>query len=567
MSIFSIALIILLSLLLLAFFVFTMLFILQRFYIKKEQHIKEEYNEIAVFSISGGLNYLEALSKNNKQLEGIVFNIIEANKFYKHQANNLKTKIIKLTEFNRKFKFYVSSKLIKQLNVDLANCHYLHDNIYNLYNTTTDYTDSTRAILTKYKIVFDIINDFYINNLLSKFDKPILAQLSKEIKSLLTDCNSNLIKINNQKAIESINQINEKCVSYYALIKTLYVYLQAFFYLTKSKQTLEELFKKNNKMLFEKECHDVEKVIVNARIDLQDLNESINNLDFDRSFELIKIISQQVEPTVNIFKENDRINLALQMSIQFIGQVFELWTNNYFSLKNNFKDISNYFSEYNDNEIGKKVDKLAENYKKMQMKFDLLFKQSKKTNYYDRINFLKDILNFYKEVVVWQNNITNLWKDITDKYQSSIILINDLFDLQWTFVQLKSFKNAIDNPSHQDTINSIDQNLNKINELIVLINKNYAYNYEYVTKEIKTLKQLVISYYNACSLDNMMRYYLRCLIFSANKYRHEDKMIEASIQEAEKLYKDKKYTEGFDTLYKTLEHIKDSAKINHVKYN
>ena len=195
MSIFSIVLIILLSLLLLAFFVFTMLFILQRFYIKKEQHIKEEYNEIAVFSISGGLNYLEALSKNNKQLEGIVFNIIEANKFYKHQANNLKTKIIKLTEFNRKFKFYVSSKLIKQLNVDLANCHYLHDNIYSLYNTTTDYTDSTRAILTKYKIVFDIINDFYINNLLSKFDKPILAQLSKEIKSLLTDCNSNLIAI------------------------------------------------------------------------------------------------------------------------------------------------------------------------------------------------------------------------------------------------------------------------------------------------------------------------------------------------------------------------------------
>ena len=324
MNIISIALIVLSSLLLLTFLVFTVLFILQRFYIKKEQHIKEEYNEIAVFSISGGLNYLEALSKNNKQLEGIVFNIIEAKKFYKQQANNLKTKIIKLTEFNRKFKFYTSSKLIKQLNVDLANCHCLHDNIFSLYNTTTDYTDSTRAILTKYKIVFDIINDFYINNLLSKFDKPVLAQLSREIKSLLTDCNSHLIKINNQKAIESINQINEKCISYYALIKTLYIYLQAFFYLTKTEQTLEELFKKNNKMLFEKERHDVERIIVNAQIDLQDLNESINGLNFDHSFELIKIISQQVEPTINIFKENDRINLIIQMSIQFIGRVFEL---------------------------------------------------------------------------------------------------------------------------------------------------------------------------------------------------------------------------------------------------
>ena len=60
----------------------------------------------------------------------------------------------------------------------------------------------------------------------------------------------------------------------------------------------------------------------------------------------------------------------------------------------------------------------------------------------------------------------------------------------------------------------------------------------FTTRKIETLKQLVISYYNACSLDNIMRYYLRCLIFSANKYRHEDKMIEASIQEAENLIKD-----------------------------
>lgn len=567
MSTINITLIVLSSLLLLAFLVFTILFVLQHFFIKKEQCIKKEYNEIAVFSISGGLNYLEALSKNNKQLEGIVFNIIEAKKFYKQQANNLKTKIIKLTEFNRKFKFWASCMLIKQLNVDLANCRRLHDNIFSLYNTTTDYTDSTRAILTKYKIVFDIINDFYINNLLSKFDKPVLAQLSKEIKLLLADCNSHLIKINNQKAIESINQINEKCVSYYALIKTLYIYLQAFFYLTNSKQTLEELFKKNDKMLFEKERHDVERIIVNANVDLQDLNKSINSLNFDHSFELIKIISQQVEPTINIFKENDRINLAIQMSIQFISQVFELWTDNYFSLKNSFKDISNYFNEYNANEIGKKVDKLEENYKNLQVKSNLLCKQLKKTDYYDRIYFLKDILNFYKEVAAWQNNITNLWKDITNKYQSSIVLINDLFDLQWTFVQLKSFNIAIDDPLNKNTISNIDQNLNKINELIVLINKNYAYNYEYVSNEIETLKQLVISYYNACSLDNTMRYYLRCLIFSANKYRLEDKMIEASIQEAEKLYKNKKYREGFDVLYKTLEHIKDSAKINHIKYN
>lgn len=567
MNIIHITLIVLSSLLFLVFLVFTILFVLQHFYIKKEQHIKEEYNEIAVFAISGGLNYLEALSKNNKQLEGIVFNIIEAKKFYKQQANNLKTKIIKLTELNRKFKFYASSMLIKQLNIDLANCHHLHDNIFNLYNTTTDYTDSTRAILTKYKIVFDIINDFYINNLLSKFDKPMLAQLSKEIKLLLTDCNSHLIKINNQKAIASINQINEKCISYYALIKTLYIYLQAFFYLTKSKQTLEELFKKNDKMLFEKERHDVEKIIVNAKVDLQDLNESINSFNFDHSFELIKIISQQVEPTINIFKENDRINLIIQMSIQFIGRVFELWTSNYFSLKNNFKDISNYFNEYNANEIGKEVDKLEEDYKNLQIQFDLLHKQLKKTDYYDRIFFLKDILSFYKKVVTWQNNITNLWKDITNKYQSSIVLINDLFDLQWTFVQLKSFKIAIDDPLNKNTINNIDQNLNKIKELIVLINKNYAYNYEYVCNEIETLKQLVISYYNACSLDNTIRYYLRCLIFSANKYRLEDKTIEASIQETEKLYKAKKYREGFDILYKTLEYIKDSAKINHVKYN
>jgi len=566
MSIINIALISLSSLLVLVFIFFTVIFLLQRKFIRKEQNIKNEYNEIAIFSISGGLNYLEALSKNNKQLEGVVLNIIEAKKFYKEQVDKLKTKIINLTNFNRQFRFSISNKLIKQINVDLANCHKLHDNIFNLYNTTTDYTDSTRIILTKYKIIFDAINNFHTNNLLSKFDKQILVQLSKEIKMLLIDCNNYLTKINNQKIVESINQVNEKCISYYSLVKTLYIYLQAFFYLTKSKQDLDELFEKNSNVLFEKERRDVEKIIVSVKINLDDLNTNLNNLDFDQSFELIKIISQQVEPTINIFKHNDRINLLIQNSIKFISETFELWSNNYFSLKNSFQQINNYFSEYNSNEISVQIDKLQDKYKKMNIQLNILKNQANDTNYNDRINFLKDILIFYKDVIKWQSNIINLWKDITSKYQSSIALINDLFDLQWTFTQLKNFKSTI-NSQNEEIIKSIDQNLIKINELIGLIRKNYAFNFKYVNEQIELLKQLVISYYNACSLDNIMKYYLRCLIFSANKYRHEDKMIEDSIQEAERLYQAKKYKEGFDHLFKTLEHIKLSAKVNHIKYN
>ncbi len=566
MSIINIALISLSSLLVLVFIFFTVIFLLQRKFIKKEQNIKNEYNEIAIFSISGGLNYLEALSKNNKQLEGVVLNIIEAKKFYKEQVDKLKTKIINLTNFNRQFRFSISNKLIKQINVDLANCHKLHDNIFNLYNTTTDYTDSTRIILTKYKIIFDAINNFHTNNLLSKFDKQILVQLSKEIKMLLIDCNNYLTKINNQKIVESINQVNEKCISYYSLVKTLYIYLQAFFYLTKSKQDLDELFEKNSNVLFEKERRDVEKIIVSVKINLDDLNTNLNNLDFDQSFELIRIISQQVEPTINIFKHNDRINLLIQNSIKFISETFELWSNNYFSLKNSFQQINNYFSEYNSNEISAQIDKLQDKYKKMNIQLNILKNQANDTNYNDRINFLKDILIFYKDVIKWQSNIINLWKDITSKYQSSIALINDLFDLQWTFTQLKNFKSTI-NSQNEEIIKSIDQNLIKINELIGLIRKNYAFNFKYVNEQIELLKQLVISYYNACSLDNTMKYYLRCLIFSANKYRHEDKMIEDSIQEAERLYQAKKYKEGFDYLFKTLEHIKLSAKVNHIKYN
>ena len=402
--------------------------------------------------------------------------------------------------------------------------------------------------------------------MLSKFDKQILVQLSKEIKMLLIDCNNYLTKINNQKIVESINQVNEKCISYYSLVKTLYIYLQAFFYLTKSKQDLDELFEKNSNVLFEKECRDVEKIIVSVKINLDDLNTNLNNLDFDQSFELIRIISQQVEPTINIFKHNDRINLLIQNSLKFISETFELWSNNYFSLKNSFQQINNYFSEYNSNEISVQIDRLQDKYKKMDIQFNILKNQANGTNYNDRINFLKDILIFYKDVIKWQSNIINLWKDITSKYQSSIALINDLFDLQWTFTQLKYFKSAI-NSQNEEIIKSIDQNLIKINELIGLIRKNYAFNFKYVNEQIELLKQLVISYYNACSLDNTMKYYLRCLIFSANKYRHEDKMIEESIQEAERLYQAKKYKEGFDYLFKTLEHIKLSAKVNHIKYN
>lgn len=562
----NITLITLLSLTVIMLLFFTIMFTLQKSFLKKEQKVKEEYNEIAIFSISGGLNYLEALSKNNKQLEGIVSSIIEAKKFYKIQSDNLKAKIMKLTTFNRKFQFKSSKIILKQIEKDLVNCHKLNHSIYSLYNSTTDYTDTTNALLTKFRVEYDQINDFYINHLLNRFDKEILAKLSNEISSLLTDCNNYIIKIDNQKVIESINQINEKCVNYYRLIKTFYVYLQSFFYLTRSKQTLDKLFNENSRLLFEKERRDVEKIIVSAKINLEDLNDRLNDLDFDHCFDLIQIISQQVEPAVNIFQQNDRINLLIQNSLQYINESFELWSNNYAHLQTNFAKIRSYFNGYNSNEIEKQLEEIETSYKKLSMHLEILNQCLEKSNYNDRINFLKEILGFYNEVSKWQDEMTKLWKDITKKYQTSIVLINDLFDLQWTLSQILSYKNTI-NPHDKDAIANISENLETANKLIDLIHKNYAFNYDYVCKTIETLKETIVSYYNDAYFDNIMCYYLKSLIFSANKYRYEDKMIEDAITKAERLYQEKKYRDGIDVLYAVLEHIKNSAKINHIKFN
>ena len=562
----NITLITLLSLTVIMLLFFTIMFTLQKSFLKKEQKVKEEYNEIAIFSISGGLNYLEALSKNNKQLEGIVSSIIEAKKFYKIQSDNLKAKIMKLTTFNRKFQFKSSKIILKQIEKDLVNCQKLNHSIYSLYNSTTDYTDTTNALLTKFRVEYDQINDFYINHLLNRFDKEILAKLSNEISSLLTDCNNYIIKIDNQKVIESINQINEKCVNYYRLIKTFYVYLQSFFYLTRSKQTLDKLFNENSRLLFEKERRDVEKIIVSAKINLEDLNDRLNDLDFDHCFDLIQIISQQVEPAVNIFQQNDRINLLIQNSLQYINESFELWSNNYAHLQTNFAKIRSYFNGYNSNEIEKQLEEIETSYKKLSMHLEILNQCLEKSNYSDRINFLKEILGFYNEVSKWQDEMTKLWKDITKKYQTSIVLINDLFDLQWTLSQILSYKNTI-NPHDKDAIANISENLETANKLIDLIHKNYAFNYDYVCKTIETLKETIVSYYNDAYFDNIMCYYLKSLIFSANKYRYEDKMIEDAITKAERLYQEKKYRDGIDVLYAVLEHIKNSAKINHIKFN
>ena len=562
----NITLITLLSLTVIMLLFFTIMFTLQKSFLKKEQKVKEEYNEIAIFSISGGLNYLEALSKNNKQLEGIVSSIIEAKKFYKVQSDNLKAKIMKLTTFNRKFQFKSSKIILKQIEKDLVNCHKLNHSIYSLYNSTTDYTDTTNALLTKFRVEYDQINDFYINHLLNRFDKEILAKLSNEISFLLTDCNNYIIKIDNQKVIESINQINEKCVNYYRLIKTFYVYLQSFFYLTRSKQTLDKLFNENSRLLFEKERRDVEKIIVSAKINLEDLNDRLNDLDFDHCFDLIQIISQQVEPAVNIFQQNDRINLLIQNSLQYINESFELWSNNYAHLQTNFAKIRSYFNGYNSNEIEKQLEEIETSYKKLSMHLEILNQCLEKSNYSDRINFLKEILGFYNEVSKWQDEMTRLWKDITKKYQTSIVLINDLFDLQWTLSQILNYKNTI-NPHDKDAIANISENLETANKLIDLIHKNYAFNYDYVCKTIETLKETIVSYYNDAYFDNIMCYYLKSLIFSANKYRYEDKMIEDAITKAERLYQEKKYRDGIDVLYAVLEHIKNSAKINHIKFN
>ncbi|ASJ89022.1 MAG: hypothetical protein B1217_0116 [Candidatus Malacoplasma girerdii] len=562
----EIGLISLIVILSITFLFFALIFSYQYFLYKKIKQLKKEYNKLINANTYGSLQYLQSLSANNDQFKQILSKIISLNKFYNEQLKQLKINIITTSFVHSEFKFNQTRKFITLVQKDLQKCHKLNEVMKELYSHSTSYTQEAAQLIAEFRITYDQIKNFYAKNLMNNYQQEKIFSFINKLSNQITFANEFQLKIDHDKLTKMVNEINETNQQFYKLITSTYIYNEAFLYLKRKQQKLAENIKNNLSLLRKGEINEVLKIQTNVDHQIQLLQTSLNELQFNKVNEFILLISEKIEPAVNIFNQNDEINLIIQNSLDYLRQSYDVLFENIKNVLQIFNEIKNYFHNYNDCEIENMLDDVYRSLRKNRMHYEQLTIQSKEENCFERINFiieLKDNLNQFKS---WQKSFNNCLNEIINKHAKAINLINDVYELQLTLSQFYELNDyQISNSTL--TLEVINKDLKHLNKIITLITNNYALNHTIANNMVEHIKDDVKSLYNAHLMDKTLQMYAKNLIFFANKYRYEDETISNAIDESEEFYNQNNFAKAIDTLLDVLEYIKLSAQQNKIKFN
>ncbi len=534
---------------------------------KKEIKIKNDYNKIVNSFKWNNISYLQTLSSTNKQLKYILRQIIYINDFYEKQVDKIKLKIVNLTKLIRNFHFFHAKHLSDEIIKDVNLTRELNKIMNMLYSNAINYNETSSTLISYSRFCYDKIHTFYYQNLLSSYFHKNLMQFDHQITEHLIDANVNQQKINNDKLINSLNNINELLKDYYKAIKYLYIYDQLLIYLRSLKLELDDNLANQQRKINATEFNNLLYLQSNVNQCFNTLNQQIKNLEFEKTKLSFISLTKQLQSASNLFKNYDRILLLSDNALEFSEKNITEFNNNLPMLEKSAEIIHNYFQDLDTKNFEKSIEEIKIYLKKINLLLNSLKEQKNNLEKIDHLPFLKQLLQLSQSIYKWSIKINSTYQKITSQYRSSIALIDDLYQMQWKLNQYIYYINISGSENTKTIENIIRSNLQTIDQIIKLLTHNFDASFAYAYQVVNELKEYQSSFVKMLDVSKQFKNYSRLLILFANKYRYENESIASAIDESEKQYEIGKYTESINTLLPILQHIKLSANKNHIKFN
>jgi hypothetical protein len=171
-------------------------------------------------------------------------------------------------------------------------------------------------------------------------------------------------------------------------------------------------------------------------------------------------------------------------------------------------------------------------------------------------NLIK-INNMIKNIITYKEEIIKMIILIKEKYEVFFYLMNSICEIKLSLYLLKKCEN--DNKNLQ-----LDEVFNSFKILESSLYEDYEKNLEFNEESVKNIIAYTAKLIKNNDNTKIFKFFLKQLIFFANKFRNENKKILICIENAKKLYESSNYIEGINIILRTLEIIKNSAKKNHI---
>lgn len=532
-----------------------------------ESKIKHEYNKLINKLRWNNIAYLQTLSEKNEQLKQVLSQIIHINNFYDEQIKKVKEKIIKLTEYNRNFHFKQAKKLSKVLINDIGLCNKLSNVIQHLYVDATAYNMVATELIAKPRQVYDELKNFYQQKLTYFFENEEFNNFQQQISNSLIDANICLQKIDNDTLLNTLNNVNELLKSYNSLIRCAYIYSELLNYLNHLKDELDQNLANGKRKISENEYTNLLYTQSNLKTSLSSLAARIKKLEFANISLSITNIALQLHQALTLLNKYDRIILIIDNNLSFITTMMGEFNKNVAILNSFNESLKKYFNEVDTNNFTQSIENQILNLKKMNLRLDAINQNKENLNEIDHIKYLREIFDLLKNINHWVNNIDTTYNKISEVYHSTIELIDEIYDLQWTINQLLNFNNLYKLKYDEQTLSIIHHNQKLLDDILQSISSNFDINNHDLYYSIQTIKTDITNISSTIDINQQLKNYARALIVFGNKYRYEDESIAKNLDISQECYNQGEYSSAIDQLLPILTHIKDSASKNFVKFN
>lgn len=510
----------------------------------KQNELKKEWNDLALYDFEKINAPIEHISFLNDEFEKIMYLFNDFGESHKEKLNEIRERIYKLPKTLENYDWKSFKQIYESTQSEIAILKSSLSSLFSIHKNILEYKDYMSYILVAYREnSWNLIN-FYSTNLIDKqTDHSSIERIKNNIAQLRLD-SENLNKcIENfdiNTTLLSITNINKSFCNLWEIVNQMYITKKQNNYINYSINEISNILKNNYKNIKQSVINDAEKKISKAIKNNEYVKNHYQKLS---EKELQKIIVQIIK---SLWKVKKDLNITFKTSEFFnknkqaIEDSFSMGQRYIPELCKIFKKIYDNFIE--DQEIKTRLLECNSKFVSVVKNIEKYNKETEKNNY-DPSQQLEKARIIIESLVQNISEADLITSDIISKYNTSKKILNDITSNKLLLTQMKAFmiKNKIKSDNDFELIKKWNNELNDVEKMFFVEKSN---NHEYcVTLLAESKSDIWILKERLLKVHKLKLYVERLVNYASLKMALEDN-IKYDFRKTFEYYYDGKYKES-----------------------
>ncbi|XQP55251.1 MAG: hypothetical protein ACOQNV_00570 [Mycoplasmoidaceae bacterium] len=526
--------------------VYTIFFAIHKKYFRQQLNIVKKFNEL-INGLNGINIYKIQVLANNDLGEKLDLNkYIDIYKKLKENSIVIRSNIsISESELNS-FNLKVAKKYIHAIDKDLTKALSDFNDLQTAYIGYTQYGQAIETTFQNYLEIYERLALFYETKLDYNLNFNRVNSLFASIRKTLENIPKLSIKFDYKRTIDTVLDLGRKLRTLADAILLVYRFQIIDTYLKTSKEVNEKMIKDHYAEISSSDLQALQNLLTIFNHAYNNFNRHYRILDLGKaaqfSIQAINAINQVNQFTYIHINTPTLINLSVS---EIKDQTDKILANKN-DIVNSIRDLKQYFVL--EPEILDCFEVIEKDINRISSLSNTASHITYRTHT-EKIRAVKDLDSIANQIINRKLEIVQAIDKIDDMLAKVIKTVTDLNDLYIYFWQLLTIvKQLAPNDDESESIRTlIESNLKQIEQYSKQIVSDKKPDFDKIAYELSTIVEQSQQIYKQMTTTIVLKTYATKLLTYVNRYK-SIKQLKDSFADANKLFKDKKYSQCIDKL-------------------